>query len=119
MKKQIIFLLLVVLVVPASKACSPARRPFIELLNFYNPKYHIIVEGFFQAPAKEKYYTSQFKVTRSSHSSIKVGKTYNVFEYGPFGSMCEMYEMEANVDPELVGEKNHRLLILYKNNCER
>jgi len=95
------------------KACSPAHIPFREWFNRYNPDDYIVIEGHFLA-ATESYYASKLIVTRSSHSSIKVGQEYEVFEYGPFGSMCEMYEMGSAIKPDLVGKENPRLLIVYK-----
>lgn len=97
----------------ANNYCSPIHTPFKELIEDYNMGGYIIVEGYFQL-SSESHYSSKLKVTRTSDSSIKIGEEYEVFEYGPFGSACEMYEMNANVDPELTGEKNPRLLILYK-----
>ena len=93
--------------------CSPVHTPFAELLNDYNMGGYIIVEGYFQQPTKSND-TSKLKVTRTSDASINIGEVYDVFEYGPFGSMCEMYEMSANVSLELIGKENPRLLILYK-----
>ena len=54
-------------------------------------------------------------VTRSSHSSIKVEQEYEVFEYGPFGSMCENYELSSGIERNFAGKTNPRLLIVYKN----
>lgn len=99
--------------VPKNEFCSPVLTPFNELLNTYNPKQYIIVEGYF-IPTSGSHYTSKLRVTRSSNKSIKTGKEYDVFEYGPFGSECEMYEMKSNISPELTGNRNSRLLILYK-----
>lgn len=96
-----------------SQACSPIHTPFMELLNQYTAKEYIIVEGHFQVDPKSKT-ESKFKVTRTSDSSISIGKLYDVFEYGPFGSTCEMYEMSANTETELRNEKSTRLLIVYK-----
>jgi len=99
------------------EACSPRPASFKELLNRYNPDDYMVIEGYFQ-PATESrfigYLPAKLMVTRSSHSSIKVGQEYEVFEYGPFGSMCERFEMRANVAPNLVGKKNLRLLIVFK-----
>jgi len=99
---------------PKDNVCSPVHTPFQELLNNYNQDRYMIVEGHF-VPPTEGHYATKLKVTRSSHSSIKTDKEYSVSEYGPFGSSCEMYEMQANVDPKLIGKKNTRLLIVYKN----
>jgi hypothetical protein len=73
----------------------------------------MIIEGYF-LPATKGYYATKLMVTRSSHSSIKVGQEYEVFKYGPFGTLCETYEMRSNVKPDLVGKDNPRLLIVYK-----
>lgn len=96
-----------------SQACSPIHTPFMELLNDYNAKEYIILEGYFQVDTQSKT-ESKFKVTRTSDSSISIGKLYDVFEYGPFGSTCEMYEMRANTESTLMNEKSVRLLIVYK-----
>lgn len=95
------------------KACSPVKTPFKKLLENYNPEKYIIVEGYFQQDSKQSS-SSHFVVTKSSDQSIKIKKEYKVFEYGPFGSLCEMYEMESNVDSKIFGKNNNRLLILYK-----
>lgn len=91
----------------SAKFCDPARTPFKELLDQYNPKYNSAVEGYFIS-------ANTFKVTYSYNPSIKVGSERKVFEYGPFGSLCEMYEMESSADETLIGPKNNRLLYLYK-----
>lgn len=91
----------------STKACDPARTPFNEILDQYNPKFNSAVEGYFIS-------ANTFKVTYSYDSSIKVGSERKVLEYGPFGSRCEMYEMESSADKTLIGPKNNRLLILYK-----
>ncbi len=115
MKKTSLILIILCFLgaIPKSKAYSPAQRPFSELLNNYNQNDYVIIEGYF-LPSTEGHYTSKLKVIRSSDSSIKIGQEYEVFEYGPFGSMCEMYEMKSNIEPEFAGEKNSRLLIVYK-----
>lgn len=123
MKKTIIFLGLIccffstTLETNANTYCSPIKTPFKDLLEDYNTGGYIIVEGYFQKDP-ENHYTSTFNVTRSSDTSIKINQAYDVFEYGPFGSECEMYEMEANLDPEQTGKKNPRLLVLYKTMSE-
>jgi hypothetical protein len=94
------------------KACSPVHIPLREWLNHYNSKDYMVVEGYF-LPATEGKYATKFMVTRSSHSSIKAGQEYEIFEYGPFGNMCEMYEMQAHIQPDLVGNEKSRLLIAY------
>ena len=91
----------------STKACDPARTPFNELLDQFNPKLNSAVEGYFIS-------ANTFKVTYSYDSSIKVGSERKVLEYGPFGSRCEMYEMESSADKTLIGVKNNRLLFLYK-----
>lgn len=91
----------------ATKFCSPIQTPFNELLDKFNPEYHSAVEGYFVSE-------NTFKVTYSYDSAIKTEKTYNVFEYGPFGSSCEMYEMGSRADSKIQGVKNSRLLILNK-----
>jgi TonB family protein len=96
------------------KACSPAHTPFKEWLSGYNSDDYMIVEGYFQ-PVTEGYYAKKLMVTRSSHSSIKVGQEYEVFEYGPFGSMCENYELSNGIERSLAGKTNPRLIIVYKN----
>jgi hypothetical protein len=94
------------------KACKPARIPFREWLSYYNSEEYMVVEGYF-LPATEGNYATKLRVTRSSHSSIKVGQEYEVFEYGPFGNMCEKYEMRGYIHKDLVGKKHKRLLIAY------
>ena len=93
-------------------ACSPVRTPYNELLENYNAKTNIIAEGYFQPNSKNK--NIVFFVTKSSDPTIKIKKEYKVFEYGPFGSSCEMYEIQANIDSKIIGKDNTRLLILYK-----
>lgn len=99
-----------------SHACSPIHMPFMELLNEYKAAEYIILEGYFQIDSNNKT-ESKFKVTRTSDSLIIIGKEYEVFEYGPFGSTCEMYEMRANIETGLMNEKSTRLLIVYKKRC--
>lgn len=89
------------------KACSPTHTPFNELLLKFDPKYNSAVEGYFIS-------ANTFKVTFSYNLSVKVGNEYKVFEYGPFGSSCEMYEMENNTDAKLIGADHKRLLFIYK-----
>ena len=88
------------------KACSPVHTPFRELLNNYNSKLYMAVEGYYSSATK-------FMVTSSTHSLIKVEQEYDVFEFGPFGNNCESYELPSN-KPDLVGERKQRLLIVYK-----
>jgi len=90
-----------------TKFCSPVQIPFNELLDKFNPEYNSAVEGYFVSD-------NTFKVTYSYDSAIKTEKIYNVFEYGPFGSLCEMYEMGSSADSKIQGVKNPRLLILNK-----
>lgn len=109
--KNFFFLLLSTLLIVAgtisTKACDPARTPFNEVLDQYNPKLNSAVEGYFIS-------ANTFKVTYSYDPSIKVGSERRVLEYGPFGSRCEMYEMESSADKTLIGPKNNRLLLLNK-----
>ncbi len=115
MKKTTLILILFCFLgaTPKSEACSPGITPFQEWLSVYNQTNYIIIEGYFK-PAKDRYFASCFEVVRSSDSAIKTGQEYEVFEYGPFGSLCEMYEMNAHIEPELVGKDKPRLLIVYK-----
>ena len=62
------------------KACSPARIPLREWLNQYNSENYMVVEGYF-LPATEGNYATKLMVTCSSHTSIKVGLEYEIFEY--------------------------------------
>ena len=80
---------------------------FNEILDQFNPKSNSAVEGYFIS-------NNTFKVTSSYDSAIKVGSENKVFEYGPFGSSCEMYEMGTSADKTLIGAKVNRLLILNK-----
>lgn len=96
-----------------SNVCSPVITPFQEWLNEYNQTDYIIIEGHF-LKSKESYFSSNLKVTQSSDSSIKIGQEYEVYEYEPFGSMCEMSEIKSSIKPELVGKNRTRLLIVYK-----
>lgn len=109
----IIVLLLQFGIVEKSKACSPGLVPFKKLLDNFNKTSYIIVEGYFK-PSEGNYFASKFEVTNSSDSEIILGNEYEVYEYGPFGDLCEMYEMKATIDPTLVGKNNLRLLIIYK-----
>lgn len=94
-------------------ACSPVRTPYKDLLENYNSKMNIIVEGYYQQNTQKT--DVVFYVTKSSDPTIKTKKEYKVFEYGPFGSRCEMYEMEADIDSKNMGKDKPRLLFLYKN----
>ncbi|QXP54131.1 hypothetical protein [Cellulophaga sp. HaHa_2_1] len=98
---------------PKRPVCSPVFTPFKEWLHRYDAERFIIVEGYF-LPTTEKGHASKFKVIRNSDASIKIDGDYEVYEYGPFGSSCEMYEMGANIDKELTGKNKPRLLITYK-----
>jgi len=114
MKKLFAYLLLLTLCLFGTtfeiKACSVGGAPFKDLLNHYNTKSYMAVEGYYISEKK-------FMVTRSSDSSIKVGNEYEVLEYGPFGSLCEEYEMEVSGTSTLIGEEKPRLLIVFKNRC--
>ena len=90
-----------------AKACSPIKRTFKELTEFYTSGEYIAVEGYFISK-------TMFRVTRSSSDSIEIGHDYSVSEYGPFGSFCQMFEMSTYVDADMFGEENARLLIAYK-----
>ncbi|MDO6759690.1 hypothetical protein Q4566_05710 [Tamlana sp. 2_MG-2023] len=113
MKKITLLMFCLFGVISESKACDPVYTTFNEWLNQYNKNDYIIVEGYFKSET-ETHYSSKFKVTRSSDPSIKSNQEYEVFEYGPFGSMCEMLEMESSIKSKLTGQENPRLLILYK-----
>lgn len=91
-----------------TKICDPARTPFQEIIREFNHKENIAVEGYFVDEYK-------FLVTRSSDTQIQKGKTFDVFEYGPFGSRCEDYAMQASAPTEIHGKNKLRLLILLKN----
>lgn len=96
----------------SAKACSPVHTPFNQLLDNFDPTLNTAVEGYFISP-------NTFKVTKSYNPAIKVGSENKVFEYGPFGIQCEMYEMESRIDPKLTGAKNTRILFLYKNRSKK
>lgn len=87
--------------------CDPVRTPFHCVFNQFDPKTRIAVEGYFTSEIK-------FTVTKSSDAAVKAGNSYNVFEYGPFGSRCESYEMGMSVDSAMIGKTKQRLLIVYK-----
>ena len=89
------------------EACSPAKTPVQEMVERYNSEKYMAVEGYYISGQR-------FVVTRSSYPSIETGKEYDVLEYGPFGSMCEMYEVKAHLKPEFLGIEKPRILILYK-----
>ncbi|UFH31359.1 hypothetical protein LNP04_15505 [Chryseobacterium sp. C-71] len=91
----------------SAKACSPVHTPFNQLLDNFDPTLNTAVEGYFISP-------NTFKVTKSYNPAIKVGSENKVFEYGPFGSQCEMYEMESGIDPRFIGAKNSRILFSNK-----
>lgn len=97
-----------------TKACSPVHKPFKKLIEQYNTDYYIAVEGYFM-PSTVSEYATKIMITRSSDSSIKVGQGYEIFEYGPFGTNCEIREIKAHIDSALIGEMNTRILIAYKN----
>lgn len=108
-KKLTLFLgiLLILTGIDAVKACSPVHTPFHQLLDNFNPTLNSAAEGYFIS-------VNTFKVTQSYNPSIKVGSENTVFEYGPFGSRCEMREMARSVDPTMIGAKNSRILFLNK-----
>lgn len=108
--KQLLSTLLGILILlgtNSAKACSPEDTPFDRLLDHFDPTINTAVEGYFITP-------NTFKVTKSYDRAIKVRSENKVFEYGPFGSRCESYEMESSVDPIFTGAKIRRILILYK-----
>lgn len=90
-----------------TKFCSPVQTPFDKLLMRFDPQLNTAVEGYFVSD-------NTFKVTYSYDPAIEIGSEKKVFEYGPFGSRCEMYEMGSSVNANLIGVKNIRLLFLYK-----
>lgn len=91
----------------AVRACDPAQVPFSELLNHYHPTLNSAVEGYFISP-------KTFKVTKSYYPEIKVGSENKVFEYGPFGNSCELYEVESGTDIKFTGAKKSRILFLVR-----
>lgn len=95
-------------------ACSPRNLTIEELIGEYNRGYLSVVEGYF-VPNGKGIFTSKFVVTGTSDSFIKIGQEYQVYEYGPFGSQCEMYEMENSIDNKEAGKNKPRLLFIYKN----
>ena len=101
-----------------AKACSPSKPTLASMIESYNAGAFLLVQGYFEPP-KEGIFSSNFVVTRSSDPSIKVGESYNVYEYGPFGSMCEMYEMESSVDRDKTGKNKPRLLFVYKDRSKK
>lgn len=90
-----------------TKFCDPVRTPFNEILNRFDPQFNTAVEGYFISE-------NIFKVTYSYSPSIEAGSEQQVFEYGPFGNRCESFEMANSVNKDLIGAKNSRLLLLYK-----
>lgn len=111
MKKLLPLLLGIIFILTGTdfaKACSPVHTPFNQLLDNFDSTLNTAVEGYFITQ-------NTFKVTKSYNPAIKVGSENKVFEYGPFGSQCEMYEMESGIDPRFIGAKNSRILFLNKN----
>ncbi|MEZ4859014.1 MAG: hypothetical protein R2781_09410 [Flavobacteriaceae bacterium] len=96
-----------------SNVCSPVLTPFKEWLSNYNEREYSIVEGYFLA-TKGSQKTSEFKVVKTSNTEIKIGAIYRVFEYGPFGDNCELFELGASIDTAMAGPHRPRLLFLYK-----
>lgn len=90
-----------------TKVCDPVHTPFDKVLARFDSQLNTAVEGYFISE-------NTFKVIYSYSPSIEIGSEKKVFEYGPFGSRCESYEMGSNVDKTLFGIKNMRLLFLYK-----
>lgn len=78
--------------------CSPIKTSEKQLHDRFDFDKYIAVEG---------YYTSgtEFTVIRSTDVSVEVGNKYTVYEYGPFGSGCEMYEMATRIDEKKLGNK--------------
>lgn len=111
MKQKLFFTFILLLAIGIGvkvAACSPVRVPFNVYANAFTPQgSYYAVEG---------YYTDKtnFMVTYTSDSIIAVGKTFPVFEYGPFGNQCEIYAMPASIDESQIGKDKLRVLILYK-----
>ncbi len=95
-----------------SALCDPAIKPFRQILEEFETSNNIAVEGCYISANK-------FFVTKSSDKKITAGKAYDIFEYGPFGSRCEEYEMEASVEEELFSRAHLLLLILDKKKTTR
>lgn len=110
--KHLLLTLFIVILNFAGKSntifCDPVRIPFNEILSKFDPQFKTAVEGYFISE-------NTFKVTYSYSPSIEIGSEQKVFEYGPFGNLCESFEIENNVEKNLFGVKNTRLLVLYKN----
>lgn len=89
-------------------ACSPQRIPFDVFANSFTP------DGAYYAV--EGYYVNKtdFVVTHASDSIIPLGKALPVFEYGPFGDMCQIYAMPVSMDESEIGKDKLRVLILFK-----
>lgn len=104
-------LLLICMICMGTKAiaCSPARIPFDVYVNRFTPDEYYAVEGYYVD-------ATTFMVVRSSDTlMVKEGKALPVFEYGPFGSMCEVYALAVHIDDAIIGKEHPRVLILYKN----
>jgi hypothetical protein len=88
--------------------CSPIKTSEKQLLDRFDHNKYIAVEGYYISEA-------EFIIIRSTDPSLKIKNKYKVYEFGPFGSGCEMYEMESNIQPKSIGKLKLRLLIAYKN----
>lgn len=87
--------------------CDPARVPFSTYIEDYKKgELYYVVEGYYSDSKNGIFY-----VTETSDSSIQINKEYKVYEYGPFGTGCEMGELKTYATKT---EGKRYILLVYK-----
>lgn len=99
----------------SNEFCSPVRSDVSKLVA--NKGGYIFIKGYYILNKDGA--SEEFKVIKSTDDVFLKGETYHVTSYGPFGSECEMYEMQADgLENKYSGPENLRYLIAYKNRGE-
>ncbi|MBQ4819286.1 hypothetical protein [Aquimarina sp. MMG016] len=99
-------------VINADYYCSPRRMPLSKIkISNYN-----LIKGYFIPHDRSNVHLAKFFVLSSSDSLYCDNQAYPVYQYGPFGSKCEKYEMGQSPLPDInCGSDKTRYLIVYKN----
>lgn len=93
--------------------CSPSRAMASEMAN--DRENYIFLKGYFLPTIKGEEQLAKFRVSQTTDNSYIVGETYAVSSYGPFGNLCELYEIASSpLDNKACGKDNIRYLIAYK-----
>lgn len=99
---------------PLHSFCSPIR-PMASKLILKKGEISF-VKGYFLPHDGTNVHLAKFKVLQSSNSGYTAGLVYPVYEYGPFGSECEIYEIGSSpLEKEFCGSNNLRYLLVYSN----